>query len=353
MNLQDKKQFVAGSLQTLLKGENLLVNDLEKVLAIILSGELGVRSEFTLGSILSLLDMKRVNVEDIQAIANSLKVISSPMPQVSFDGFKTIATVGSGKDEFKTVNVTTSASIVAASLGAKVAKVGCGSESSAAGTTDVLTLLGYQTDISFETSLEKFKQTGFGFFNPEFPLAKLFEIYIGRSLIFNPIEYVLPMYIGIKTDGLLYGLASPQTHLTGQLLLDNGYKDALIVCGQSNEGKYFDEISSLGETVITKIQNGKMESFNLLPEDIGISRGKDANLLQPTDKQKCAETVKAILQGISHPQQADIVAMNAGALLWISGAVGDLEEAVQLSLKQIRTGKAWAYFTSLINQQYV
>ena len=122
--------------------------------------------------------------------------------------------------------------------------------------------------MSFRDSLTEINKSGFGFFNPELPMQQLFDYYIGRSLIFNPLEFVLPMYLGIKTDGLLYGLANPETEISGNLLLSNGYNDTLIVCGQSNKGKYFDEISNLGKTRITKVNKGKMQTFDIQPERI-------------------------------------------------------------------------------------
>lgn len=345
---KENKQFIAKQLKRLLNKEELNMLEIERLMTPILNKEIGLSTEYTLGSFLSLLDAKGVTDTDIHGIANSLKNIAEEMPYVSFKNEKTIATVGSGKDEFKTINVTTTASIVASSLGAKVAKVGCGAESSAAGTTDVLTILNYNTNIKYEESLDRFNEFGFGFFNPEFPLKKLFEIYIGRSLIFNPLEFVLPMYLGIKTDGLLYGLANPNTELTGRLLLSNGYNNTLLVCGQSNEGKYFDEISNLGETILTKIDNNKVETYRIRPTDVGIKLGKDANLLQPEEKGKCALVVKDVLQGNGHNEQNDIVAMNAGAILWISGLEEDLEKAIYKSLKQIESGKTWEYFSSMI-----
>ena len=54
--------------------------------------------------------------------------------------------------------------------------------------------------------------------------------------------------------------------------------------------------------------------------------------------------LKIFLRGNGHPQQNDIVAMNSGALLWISGIVDDLEKGISISLTQIEKGKVWEYF---------
>ena len=338
------KLFSANVLRCLHKGQNLNRTTCSRMIQILLKKSLGSQTDFVLGAFLGLLGFKKPTKEELDGLVEGLMNFAEEKPKFDYSNQSVVVAVGSGKDEFKTINVTTPASFVAACCGAKVIKVGCRAESSVAGVTDVLENLGFNTRVSFSRANESLQELRFGFFNPEFPLPELFDVYIGKSLIFNPLEYVMPLFLGVRTKHLLYGLADPHTELTADLFYRKGNTDSLIVCGKTNEGLCIDEMSNLGPTIISKISHKGVETFEITPVDVGLEIAKDEEVQQPENLRLCAQVVRDILKGEANKSQTELVALNAGGILWISGIVDELHKAVLVALNCIKSGAPWNLF---------
>lgn len=342
------KDFAARAIRTLESGETLSQDETRRLFDLLLNDRLAESREYVLGAMLSLMQSREPTMAEIRGIADSLSSHVREMRSVSVEGERVVAAVGSGKDQFKTINVTTAASLVAASCGGHIAKVGSGAESSVAGTTDVLTALGFDTTMPFDQAEDLLETWGFGFFNPEMPLPELFDLYIGRSLTFNPLENVLPLFLGIDVEHVCYGLSDPSTDRSAQLLAERGYGASTLICGATTDGEYFDELSNVGPTIVSRVTpEGKVTHEKITPRDVGCQRADPDTIKQAASLNECAADVRSVLRGEANNGKSDLVALNAGELLRICGTVDSLSVGYERARSKLDTGAPWDHFTEL------
>jgi len=329
-------------LTTLMRGEPTRPGDIKALMELLLRGSLKEKTQFTCGALLTLLMCPPgPRLEALEELSEALACISQPNPRVELAGRIPVAVVGSGKDELKTFNVSTCASLVAVACGATVAKVGCGAETSAAGTMDVLSGLGLDPLPPFVRSMMALKSCGFAVFATEVELPELFSIYIGRTPVFTALEYVLPCYIGIDIDTVVYGLSDPRTELAGHLLRKHK-RTGVIVAGTSNCGAAIDELSVLGPSVVTRVMLGEIETFTVMPTDLGFyTIFADEDIAPGATIEEAIQIAARILQGHGNAAQNAMVAANAAAILWAGGITRSLQEGIEIALEAICTGAGW------------
>lgn len=329
---------------SLMRGSRLTRQEAGEFMRLLLDGRLGPRNEFTCGALLCLLMRDALlDHETLLGLDDAMAAIARPMPRVALSGQIVAAIVGSGKDEYKTFNISTCAALVAASCGAHVAKVGCGAESSVAGTTDILQCMGLNITPSFEKALGNLELNGFSIFEVEATLPELFDLYIGRSMVFTALEFVLPAYLGIDIDTVVYGLSDERTELAGEVLRRHGRK-GVVVSGVTNKGLRFDELSVLGKSKVSRITNESVETFEIHPDDIGLPLCRDEDVAAAATLAEAASLVQRILRGDGGKAQNAIVAANAGALLWVTGQATSLKDGAAMALEAVSAGKGWHLF---------
>ena len=234
-------------------------------------------------------------------------------------------------------NISTAATFVVAGVGVPVAKFGLRSASAYCGSEQVLLNLGILLDLT-PSQLERcLREVGVGFlFSSAIQngLGKLLSIReeMGIRTLLN---FLGPSANPAGARIRVLGVYQPdQTTLIAEVLARLGAERALIVHGQDT----VDEISVTGTTQISELQNGRIKTYQIKPEDLGIRRA-EAKELEGGDAKQNARIIEAILSGEPGPRK-DAVLVNAGAALYIAGKAKDLKGGLDLAREAVDSGKA-------------
>lgn len=323
---------VSQALTQLIARVDLSHEDMLAIMRQVMAGEL---TPAQIAALLVALRMKGESVEEIAAAAQVMRELSTKVA-IHDDAFL-VDTCGTGGDGIQTFNVSTVCAFVAAAAGAKVAKHGGRSVSSTCGSADVLEALGVNVNLTPLQVGQCVEQIGIGFmFAPNHHSAMKHAAPVRREL-------------GIRT---LFNLLGPLTNpadaknqvmgvfdraLTGklaQVLNKLGSQHVMVVHGADG----MDEISFSGDTYVAELHNGQVTEYVLNPQQLGMSLHQ-ADSIRVKDAQESKKIVLDVLSGQQGPAR-DIVLLNAGAAIYVSGLAASLEAGVQHAAQVIDTGAA-------------
>ena len=245
--------------------------------------------------------------------------------------------VGTGGDNAHSFNISTTAALVAAAGGMKVAKHGNRAASSLCGTADCLEALGVNIRQNPARCLELLSEVGMCFF--------FAQDYHTSMKYVGPIRKELGFRTVFNILGPLTNPASPSTQLLGvydeylvqplaQVLINLGVRRGMVVYGQDK----LDEISLSAPTSVCEFQDGWFRSYVITPEQFGFARCTKADLTGGTPAENAAIT-REILQG-AQGHRRNAVLLNAGASLYLGGKADSMAGGVELAAQLIDSGKA-------------
>jgi len=324
----------------LLERQNLTQDTMLGVMRQVMSGEL------TSAQIAALLIALRAKGETVDEIAAAAMVMRELSTKVAIqDTQHLIDTCGTGGDGIQTFNVSTVCAFVAAAAGAKVAKRGGRSVSSTCGSADVLEVLGVNVNQTPEQVAACVNEIGIGFmFAPNHHSAMKYAAPVRRELGVRTLFNLLgPMTNPATARRQVMGVFDKSlTAKLAQVLQKLGSEHVLVVHGADG----MDEISFTGDTFVAELKNGQVTEYVLNPAQFGMA----THQLKDVQIQNAEESKAMILDVLNRKQGAarDIVLMNAGAAIYVSGQAESLQAGIHKAAEVIDSGAALEKLNQLI-----
>ena len=298
----------------------------------IMSGEV---SPVLIAAIITGLRVKKETIGEIAAAATVMREFATHVPVP--DTPELIDTCGTGGDSAHTFNVSTAAMFVAAAAGARVAKHGGRSVSSKSGSADVLELLGVNINLKPEAVAQSIAETGIGFmFAPNHHSAMKHAAPVRRELGVKTIFNILgPLTNPAGAKQQVMGVFHPDlVGIQARVLQRLGSRRVMIVHGL--EG--LDELSISGPTAVAELKDGQGREYMVAPADVGLKAQNNAAI-----RVDGVEQARDMLLGALENQPGaarDIVALNAGASIYVAGLAPTLADGVRKALAVIASGAA-------------
>jgi anthranilate phosphoribosyltransferase len=256
-----------------------------------------------------------------------------------------IDTCGTGGDATGTFNVSTATAFVVAGAGLRVAKHGNRSVSSLCGSADVVEALGINLELSAQKVARCVDEVGVGFlYAPLLHTAMKHVMPARREMGIRTVFNVLgPLTNPAGANAQIIGVyAASLTEPLARVLAELGTIRAFVVHGADN----LDEISNTGESRVSEVREGMVQTYTVRPEDFGMPRASIADL-RGGDREQNAQIIRALLEGEPGPRR-DIVLMNAAAALVAGGRARELKEGVALAGRSIDSGGARGKLQALV-----
>lgn len=324
------------------EGQSLTTDQMISVMRQIMTGE---ATPAQIGGFLVALRMKGETLDEIAGAATVMRELAS---KVVLEEGHLIDTCGTGGDGADLFNVSTASAFVAAAAGARVAKHGNRSVSSKTGSADLLEAADIELGLNPEQVARCVDEVGVGFmFAPAHHSAMKHTIgprrELGLRTLFNMLGPMTnPAGVTRQVIGVFdKSLCAPMAEVLGRL----GSVHVLVV--HSADG--LDEFSLATSTYVAELKDGQVTEYSVAPEDVGINsaslEGLSVNSAEVSlslirdalGKQSTEEGKKA----------ADIIALNAGAAIYVSGIADSFKEGVAMAEDAIGGGMAAAKLADL------
>ncbi len=325
-------------LQRLIDREDLRRDEVAALFGRIMDGEL---AESQIAALLVALAMKGETPDEI---AGAVEAMRARVRGVPHEVESVIDTCGTGGDGRGTFNISTAAAFVAAAAGASVAKHGNRAVSSRSGSADLLVALGLPVEVEPTTSGRQLAEIGIAFlFAPAHHPATRAVVPVRRALGVRTIFNLLgPLTNPAAARRQLVGVyARDRVEPVARVLAALGCEHALVVHGADG----LDEITTTTFTYVAEVQRGTVATYELTPESAGV-RCTAPESLAGGSPQENATRLLELLEGAAGPL-ADIVALNAGAALYVSGRATTIAEGVEMARVVLGSGAAHAKLQAL------
>ena len=294
-------------------------------------------------AIIEILESLSKKGETKDELAGGIFVLREKATKVDADQ-NTVDTCGTGGDGQNSLNISTAAAIVLASLGVKVAKHGNKAVSSNCGSADVLEALKININLKPNEAEESIKKFNFAFmFAPNYHSAMKYvgpaRKKMGKKTIFNLIGPLSsPAQIKRQVVGVFH---KKWMKLFAEALKDNGVIHAYIV--HSDDG--MDEISPFAKTNVVELKDKKIKEFIIDPKTLGINC-KDKESLKGKNAEYNSEKIIEIFKGKKN-EFSQSVALNVAAGLIVSGKETDFKTAFEIATKHLNSGNVFQHLTKI------
>jgi anthranilate phosphoribosyltransferase len=323
--------MIREAIQKVVEGSHLTQSETVETMNEIMAGEA------TPAQISCFITALRLKGETIEEITGAAQVMREKATRIQTRHRLVVDTCGTGGDQSHTFNISTTAAFVTAGAGIPVAKHGNRSVSSQSGSADVLRALGVNLEISPQEVGQCLDEIGIGFlFAPALHGAMKHAISPRREIGIRTIFNVLgPLTNPAEAQAQLVGVyAKELTVSLAEVLKNLGTQIAFVVHGHDG----LDEITTTGETQVSALADGKVESYSISPHHFDMQIAKLEDLSGGTPDTN-AEITRQILDGEKGPKR-DVVILNAAAAIVAGGKAMDLKAGCAVARASIDSGRA-------------
>ena len=329
---------IRDAIETVVSGGSLSADEAARAMGAIMSGD---ATPAQIGALAAAMRLKGETVDEIAGMARAMREKSL---RVSAGG-AVVDTCGTGGDSSGSFNISTTAALIAAGAGVKVAKHGNRAMSGATGSADVLEALGVKIALSPESVARCLDEVGFGFmfaqgYHPAMRFAAAPRREIGIRTVFNLLGPLTnPAGAARQVVGVSDPSASPK--IAGALAL-LGSEKALVVHGADG----MDELTITGPSAVHLLEGGAVSRFEVSPSDLGLKEAT-AESVRADGPEDSARIARAVLDG-ERGAARDVALMNAAAALVAADAASDLADGVRTAARSVDGGAARDTLDALI-----
>lgn len=320
-------------LKKIIAKENLSYSEIQQIVKKITNKEV---SEAQMGAFLVAITQKGVNKEEFFAFASAMREFSN---RIIIDEYL-VDSCGTGADLSKTINISTASAIVANACGVNVLKQTNSSITSACGSSDLLSTLDIEIaripqDAKIQFNKNKIAFVHSPYFNEFAKINNPIRQQVGIKTIFN---YLGPLINPAFPDAQLLGVSSlDMCEKIVYALQKLGTDRALVVNGLNPN---IDEISICSKTIVYELNRGEISLSEISPEDFGY-KTYDISEIQGGSSLENARIIENVFKGEIKGAMSDIICMNTGAMIYLSGIKKDIFEGVKLAQEAIDEGLAY------------
>jgi len=320
------------AIKAVISRQNLNENEMHDVMNSIMTGQ---TTDAQIGAFLVGLSMKGETIEEITASAKVMRALATSVELSSNDYL--VDTCGTGGDGLGLFNISTASAFVVAAAGGRVAKHGNRSISSKSGSADVLEAAGINLNINPELISRCIEEIGVGFmFAPAHHSAMKHAIGPRKELAVRTIFNVLgPLTNPAKAPNQIMGvydkgLVEPIANVL------KGLNSRHVMVVHSEDG--LDEFSIAKKTYVAELKDNNISTYTVHPHDFGFEEGNLDSIKAENADQSLALINEAFSgkKGVAR----DIIALNAGAAIYVSGLVNSLNEGIQKAKQVLSDGTA-------------
>ncbi|QIZ75870.1 anthranilate phosphoribosyltransferase [Ferrimonas lipolytica] len=329
--------LITDLLAQLIAGQSLSREQSKFLFGQVVKGEV---TEAQLASALTALKIKGETIDEITGAAEALRQAATPFPRPQGD---LLDIVGTGGDGANTINISTTATFIAAAAGARVAKHGSRSVSSKSGSSDLLTKFGINLTMTPEQSAQCLNQLGVTFlFAPHYHAGMKYAAPVRQQLKTRTLFNIMgPLINPARPNQMLLGVyAAELVEPIAKVLQGLGVERALVVHGLG-----LDELAVHGDSHVIELKDGQLYPRVYTPEELGVDQF-DLTELEGGEPEHNMAISTELLGGGGTAAQRAAVAVNAGAGLYLAGKVDTIAAGTKLALATMDSGKA----LELINQ---
>jgi anthranilate phosphoribosyltransferase len=327
-----KQITIAEAIQRTVEHREVFHDEMLHVMRQIMRGEL---SPAQIAGFIVGLRVKKETIGEIAAAAQVMRELATPVEVA--DERHLVDTCGTGGDAAHTFNVSTCAAFVAAAAGAKVAKHMGRSVSSSSGSAEVLEALGAHISLSPGETAQALEKIGIGFmFAPAHHAAMKYAAPVRKDLGVRTIFNILgPLTNPAGAKHQVMGVFHPDlVGIQVRVLQRLGSRHVMVVYGLDG----LDEISISGATMVGELVKGDISEYNIHPSEFGLEL-YDRRAIQVNTVEESKAMIQAVLDNQPGPAH-NIVAMNAGAAIYVAGLAKTLKSGIEHASQAIKSGAA-------------